>query len=239
MVETIAGTSLSIDGGGISIDSMSITIDAGVLGIFSAEQYGEAAKALLPPGRAWSRDDGMSVADYCDALGIIYAQQDSDCVQMLGNFFPSTATQGLDEWNASLGLPDECMGAPASQAANQQQITARLTATGGQDIPYYTQIALALGFQISITEFSPTKPGGDPPAGMITKAADWAHTWRVNILNSGSAPATSLLQCLLERYKPAHTQFYIVSGTSPTSSTRLFDVADNDAEPLTITITVR
>jgi uncharacterized protein YmfQ (DUF2313 family) len=131
------------------------------------------------------------------------------------------------------------MGPPANLAANQQQIVARLISTGGQSIPYYEQIASALGFVISITEFSPTEPGGDAPEGMIVEESDWAHTWRVNVLNSGTAPANSLLACLLERYKPAHTQFYIVDGTSPTTSTRLFEVVDDVTEALLIDITVR
>lgn len=205
---------------------------------FSAQQYSQAARAMLPPGRAWNRQDGSNQASFCDALGDVYADQDGDSVQMLADFFPATATQGITEWNETLGLPDPCGGTPASQAINQQQIVAKLAATGGQSVPYYTALAAALGFQISITEFSPTLIGDDAPAGMITKTADWAYTWRVNILNSETAPAdTTMLQCLLERYMPAHTQFYIVDGTPTTNFDRLFNVTDNVKQPLLIQVT--
>lgn len=232
--------SISADSG-VTGDVPGVTVDGdgGPVGTYSWDQYSQAARQLLPPGRAWNAEDGSDQALYCDALGMIFAQQDADSVQMLANFFPATATEGIAEWNSSLGLPDSCMGPPANQAANQQQIVSRFISTGGQSIAYYQQIATALGFEISITEFSPTEPGGDAPPGMIVESSDWAHTWRVNILNVGVAPASSLLQCLLERYKPAHTQFYIVIGSSPSETTRLFDVSDNVSDGLLIEIMVR
>lgn len=212
--------------------------DAPATPIFSAAQYSQAARNLLPPGRAWNRQDGSNQASFCDALGDVYEEQDGDSVQMLANFFPATATEGIDEWNATLGLPDPCGGAPANQTINQQQIVARLVATGGQSVPYYTALAAALGFQISITEFSPELVGDDAPPGFITNAQDWAYSWRVNILNWETAPTDqTMLQCLLERYKPAHTQFYIVDGTPSGNYERLFNVTDNVSETLLIEVT--
>lgn len=213
-----------------------VTSDAPPSGTFSAAQYSRAGRALLPLGRAWNREDGSNQALFFDAIGQIYAQQDGDSVEMLSDFFPSSATQGLDEWNSTLGIPDPCGGAPASVAINQQQIVAKLVASGGQDVPYFTSLAAALGFEITITEFSPTAQGTDAPAGLITTADDWAHTWRVNILNAASAPAdTTMLQCLLDRYRPAHTQFYIVDGT-PGPTVRYFDVADNVSDALVVQV---
>lgn len=201
---------------------------------FSAAQYEQAVRTLLPRGRAWNREDGSNQALFCDALGKMYEQQDADSRQMLANFFPGTATDGLTEWNASVGIPDACSGVPATNGADQQQIVAKLIATGGQSLPYFEEIVAALGYAISITEFNATHQGTDAPAGMIVHPDDWAHTWRVNILNAASAPAdTTTLSCLLTKYKPAHTQFYIVDGT-PLPYYRLFNVTDNVSEPLLI-----
>lgn len=213
-----------------------VTADEPPDGTYTADQYSQAARALLPPGRAWNRQEGSNQALFCDALGEIYAQQDGDSVQMLSDFFPATATQGIDEWNSTVGIPDSCGGPPASMGINQQQIVAKLAANGGQDVPYYEQVASALGFEISITEFSPTAQGTDAPQGLITNANDWAHTWRVNILNAATAPAdTTMLQCLLNRYKPAHTQFYIVDG-APGPTVRLFEVTDNVSDALQVQV---
>lgn len=213
------------------------TADAVPRETFSAAQYGQAARNLFPRGRAWNRQDGSNQASFCDALGQVYAQQDADSIQMLSDFFPATATQGLPEWNSSVGLPDPCSGAPATTADNQQQIVAKLAATGGQSISYYTELAAALGYDIEIAEFCATSPGTGAPAGMITNINDWDHTWQVTITNPNTAPAsTTPLECLLERYKPAHTQFYIVVGTQAQVSTRLFSVSDTVARPLLIQV---
>lgn len=211
--------------------------DAPPSSTFSADEYSQAARNLLPPGRAWNRQDGSNQAAFCDALGIIYAEQDGDSLQVLSEFFPATAVQGIDEWNSSLGIPDACGGAPANQAQNQQQIVAKLVASGGQSVPYYISLASALGFEISITEFNAELPGNDAPVGMINTINDWDHTWRVNILNAAAAPADqTMLQCLFDRYKPAHTQFYIVDGTSSNPSSRLFTVQDNVSRALVVQV---
>lgn len=201
---------------------------------FTAAQYGQAARNLLPRGRAWPRDEGGEQAAFWDAIGEIYAQQDSDSVQMLADFFPATATQGLPEWNAALGIPDPCLGAPATQAINQQWIVVKLIASGGQSIAYFTQLAAAIGYQISITEFNATNQTTGEPAGFIVNPDDWAHTWRVNVLNAGSATSFPQLECIFNSIKPAHTQFWITVGTPPAVSDRLFNVTDNVAQALTI-----
>lgn len=223
----------SVDGSWTADSGM--TVDTPPEPKFSAAQYSQAARALLPPGRAWNRNDGSNQASFCDAIGNVYAQQDSDCLEMLEAFFPSTATEGLDEWNSTLGIPDACSGAPSDQTANQQQIAAKLAATGGQSVQYYIDLASSLGYDVTITEFSPTHVGNDAPAGLIVQTADWAHTWRVNVLNS-PAPDTTLLNCMLERYKPAHTQFYIVNGTATSTYSRLFNVSDNVADGLLVQV---
>lgn len=218
----------------LTADSGLLTVDGGQACTFSPDQYSQAARNLLPRGRAWNRQDGSNQALFCDALGLIYAQQDADCLQMLKDFFPATAGEGLTEWNASLGLPDPCLGTPSNQTTNQQQIVAKLIATGGQSVAYYIELAAAIGFDITITEFSPSNPGTDAPLGLIVHPQDWAYTWRVNILNEDTAPNSSQLVCLLDRYKPAHTQFYIAGGSVPVVTTRLFNVTDNAAQPLLI-----
>ena len=232
----MAGLSSFSADGSWSADS-GTTADAVPVETFSAAQYAQAARNLLPRGRAWNRQDGSNQARFCDAIGAVYAQQDADSLQMLSDFFPATATQGLPEWNASLGLPDPCSGAPATTAENQQQIVAKLAATGGQSIPYYVALAAALGYIIGIAEFCATSPGSGAPAGMITNINDWDHTWQVTITNPNTAPAsTTPLQCLFERYKPAHTQFFIVVGTQTPVTERLFSVSDYVARPLLIQV---
>lgn len=213
---------------------------------FTAEQYSAAMRALFPRGRAWDVDDGSVQSAVCDALTQSYERSDAAAMQMLADAFPATAGAFVPEWNATLQIPDPCFGAPTSVAQNRQQIVAKLIGTGGQSVPYFQQLAAALGVSITITEFSPTHTDPNVPTGMIQKPADWAYTWRVNVdrnsvafLNVASpvngalaSPSLQALDCLLRRYKPAHTQFYYAFFTS--TPTRPFDVADSAGQPLSI-----
>jgi uncharacterized protein YmfQ (DUF2313 family) len=112
---------------------------------------------------------------------------DEDAVQLLVEAFPSTTTDLIDEWNATVGIPDPCFGAPENIEQNRQYIVAKLIADGGQTVDYYKSIAASLGLIITIREFSASTPGTGAPVGLITKLEDWAHTWQVRLdINSPS-----------------------------------------------------
>lgn len=125
----------------------------------------------------------------------------------------------LPEWEATLGLPDACIGELASIQERVMAVCAKFRARGGQSAEYYIAIAKALGFDITIEEFAPFRVGmnkaGDPLYGQA-----WAHTWRVTVtefeiveFRTGqsvtSDPLRSwgnrLLECVLAEIKPAHT----------------------------------
>ncbi len=181
---------------------------------FSASQYSGAMRQLLPRGKVWNTEDGSVQALVCDALTQIYEQNDSDAIQLLADAFPGTANALLDEWNLTVGIPDACLGVPQTQAQNIQQLLAKFAFAGGQSVHYFVALAASLGITITISEFSATHQATDAPAGMIAKAADWNYTFRVNIFNivSGSINNLDGLKCLINRYKPAHTQFYLSAG---------------------------
>lgn len=181
---------------------------------FSAAQYSGAMRQLLPRGRAWDTEDGSVQASVCDAMTLIYEQNDADANQLLADAFPGTANALLPEWNLTVGIPDPCLGVPQNQAQNIQQLLVKFASGGAQSVAYFVALAATLGITITITEFSATHAGTDAPAGMITKSADWNYTFRVNISNIAPGFISNLngLQCLISRYKPAHTQFYLAAG---------------------------
>lgn len=203
---------------------------------FTLEQYTKAIKSLLPRGRVWSRATSGIQHDLIEGIAKSFQQVDADASQLLIEAFPATTTQLIDEWNLTVGIPDYCFGAPDSIEQNRQYIVAKLIADGGQSNGYYIAIAKSLGIDIVIREFTPTHYDLDAPEGLIIKPSDWWHTWKVVIdVNSPSLVEYSgdetaiknsnsykALMCLLERYKPAHTQFY----------STLFDFVEIDSDPI-------
>lgn len=203
---------------------------------FTLAQYTGALKNLLPRGRVWSRENSGIQHGLIEGLAKSFQQMDKDAVQLLVEAFPSSTTDLIDEWNATVGIPDFCFGAPETIEQNRQYIVAKLIADGGQTVDYYKSIAASLGLNTVIREFSTDHYDGDAPLGLINNPEDWCHTWKVVVdLNSPSltefagnetaireSAVFKALSCLMGRYKPAHTQFYIT----------IFDFNEIDEDPI-------
>lgn len=124
---------------------------------------------------------------------------------------------------------------PDALADRQQLVVARLTAEGGQSRAYFIALAAALGYPtVQILEFSPVRAGRSRCGSGAWRIGSplYRFFWRMRV---GAAPVTwfragrgvcgrdpqariaraALLECLVRRWKPAHTdvQFlYTISG---------------------------
>jgi uncharacterized protein YmfQ (DUF2313 family) len=176
-----------------------------------------AYQALLPPGRVWPRDQDAVVTKTFAGLAPTYERSAARAVYLLQDAFPGSTFELLPEWEATLGLPDPCAGEAPTVQQRRAQVVSRLTATGGQSIQYFTAVAAALGYAITITQYTPSRFGRR--FGLPFGGQDWAFAWQVNAptftvsrLQFGGAfgsPFASwgnnVLQCELQTYSPAHT----------------------------------
>jgi uncharacterized protein YmfQ (DUF2313 family) len=125
----------------------------------------------------------------------------------------------LDEWEATLDLPDPCAGPEPTVALRQAQVTARLIAGGGQSIAYFVSFAATLGYAITIEQFAPARADALLADEPLYDPA-WAFAWRINApeftidylcADTGRAddPLASwentVLICEMSRLAPAHT----------------------------------
>lgn len=195
---------------------------------YSAEDYLAQFQRLLPRGRVWHR--GLGLVEDADLLALMpsWVSLTLRLNQLIADIFPCTTNQLLPEWEATLGLPDPCVGALATVQERVAAVCGKFTARGGQSKDYFIALAAALGFTITIMEFQPFRAGinraGDPVYGEA-----WANTWRVYSnatiivwfragLSSAGEPLRSwgnrLLECVLSAVKPAHTilQFAYISS---------------------------
>lgn len=184
---------------------------------FALTDYSAALKNLLPRGRVWNRESGTTQSLVMDALAASLERVDASAVQLVENLFPATSTQFLTEWDETVGIPDLCFGIPQTNAENRRQIVSKLVGSGGQSKDYFIALANALGYTITIDEFSEYTVDSTVSAPICN--ASWAFTWRVNffgatihyftVSNQVSDPlstgANLALECILLRYKPAHT----------------------------------
>lgn len=186
---------------------------------YSAADYLAALQSLMPRGRVWPKDPDATQTAALSGFTPSMARLNARANYLLVDAFPADAVELLPDWESSLGLPDPCQGEAPTIQQRQAQVVARLTNGGGQSVPYFIAYALALGYTITITQFAPFRVGrnraGDPICGR-----DWAFAWQVNApantftyfragLSVAGEPLRTwtdeVLQCELEKLKPAHT----------------------------------
>lgn len=147
--------------------------------VYSSADFTSALTGLLPRGRAWPRDPDSVMVEAVACLAPTYARGSAAAINLLAAAFPLTASDLIPEWQETLGLPDPCAGQAATIAQQRQQIVARLTDSGGQSGPYFVQLALALGYTVTVTNDAPFRCG-QSRAGAHVGNQDWFFAWAVH-----------------------------------------------------------
>ena len=72
--------------------------------------YLEQMRQLLPPGPAWDREFyGGEVDQVLQGLAPEFARIDVRADALLAELFPPTMRELVSDWEAVMGLPDECL----------------------------------------------------------------------------------------------------------------------------------
>ena len=140
---------------------------------------------------------------------------------------PAQTAQMLADWEAEYGLPDPC--SPLNQTIEQRHasLLAKIASLGGQSAAYYTAVAAALGYAITITTFTPSRLGVMTLGSAPLLWPGWAYVWQVSSTGVGetyftlgvsvlgepfAAYSGTELTCRLNAIKPAHTIFVVTTG---------------------------
>jgi len=153
--------------------------------MFSADDFRKAILQLMPHGPVWSRRSDALTGLLAQAWGATFARNSARASNLLVDAFPSTTIELLSEWEQTLGLPDPCAGDAATIVQRRSQVIARLTDRGGSSIAYFTAFAQTLGYDISVTEYAPSRCGVFR-CGSAIQNEDWAYCWLV--LHPGFTP---------------------------------------------------
>lgn len=186
----------------------------------TAEQYRELLKSLLPSGQAFPRDNGTELDKLLHALAEEWARIDGRGETLISEALPAMTSELLTDWERVAGLPDKCAGTlEETMQGRRNALVAKLTSTGGQSKAYFIEVARALGFEVTISEFRPFRAGLSQAGDPLTNGK-WNYTWRVNArqttiidFRAGRSAAgeplrswgNSSLECKINQLKPAHT----------------------------------
>jgi uncharacterized protein YmfQ (DUF2313 family) len=191
------------------------------MAVRSTDQYLTQLKALLPLGPAWDPERvpelGLLLAGIAQELGRI----DARAASLHAEMDPTFVTELVPDWEAVMNLPDLCLGNSPAFADRQLSVQQRLIAVGSQRVAYFVSIAKGQGYpNATVTQHRA------PRFGRERMGRSHFGTWNVQFmwtLNTGGrqlvgrrfgasywgerfgANPGSALECLIERYSPAHT----------------------------------
>lgn len=167
---------------------------------YSAADFLGAKQSLMPRGPVWPRDPDATLTLTLKGLVVVTAGNNAAANALLVDAFPLTAVDLLPEWEATLGLPDPCLGSAPTLAQRQASVAARLLALGGASVAYFTQYALTLGFTVQIVQYAAFRCGFSRMGDRLGDT-NWNFVWHVLV----SGGALDLLKCEISRVLPAHT----------------------------------
>jgi uncharacterized protein YmfQ (DUF2313 family) len=116
-------------------------------------------QALLPLGRAWNRAPESVLTHLLEGFADELAELEQRALDLKREADPRTTNEMLTDWEAALGLPDNCSNVVQSIAQRRAAIVARLTKQGGQSPAFMKALALSLGFTVDIVEYSAFRCG--------------------------------------------------------------------------------
>lgn len=186
----------------------------------TVEEYAQLLRNLLPSGSAFVRDPGTNMEQLLLGLAVEWARVESRGEQLAIDVNPLDTVELLPDWERAAGLPDKCSGELETTIQGRRNaLVAKLASTGGQSIQYFIDIAAALGYTITITEFKPFEVGRSTVGEALTNGP-WQFAWQINAPETtsvffrvglsavGEALRTwgnDTLECKIRQLAPAHT----------------------------------
>lgn len=181
-----------------------------VQGAFSADDYARISSVISPRGLLWRDEPGDVRSSFYLAVGDVLNAVDQRGQAVLAGSLPGAVAPTLPEWEATLGLPDPCLGAAPAFEERAAQVRARFVGVGGLSRGRYVQFAAELGFEISIENYAWFRVGqstvDSPVAG-----DEWRFVLGVRVLSQTTTISTDALMCELNAIRPAETTFILLN----------------------------
>lgn len=166
--------------------------------------YQQAFLQLLPTGAAWDKRPDGTLAKLCLGLSGSMDTADAIAAQLLAERFPNNAVLLLDDWEQFLGLPD-CTSEDGTIENRQTAAATKMRMVGSLNKYFYEDLASKYGYDIELT---PSNEGQYVTNVNIKNGISYRNA---TVLDHCLTPLrvydAGTLECLLERYKPAHQVF--------------------------------
>lgn len=198
------------------------------------KKYLNLLRKLMPDGTLWAAkyDRASNMSKLLESLSYEAYRVEERGLDLIREANPASTIEMLGDWERVLGLPDEC--SKNNQVLSIQERRARvlqvLTTRGGQNVDFYKTLASNFGFDISVIEVKDQPPfrAGIARAGDRLTNGDWRYAFIIQAptdsvvrFRAGQSSAgdpllkvsNSVLECLMQKHKPAHTIVIFTFGS--------------------------
>ncbi|CAB5645803.1 YmfQ family protein [Providencia hangzhouensis] len=186
------------------------------------ESYQRAGLQLLPNGHAWDKNPNSNLAKLMLASGAELSRVDFINGSLLEEIYADRAFILLDDWEDFTGLPDCNIDKESAIADRRKAVKSKLVILGSLCLSFFEQLAAERGYDIKLEErfphhclrtcHYPIYPEEnwfriyvhvDEQLTHLSTVIDNCQQ-RLRIVNAAD------LECLLERYTPAETEFIFI-----------------------------
>lgn len=188
----------------------------------SAEDYAGMMLALLPRGLLWRGASEGRIGGLMRAGARELSRLEGEAERLLAEITPGSAVESIEDFEAELGLPDECAAAAETLDERREAVKRKLQRGGGLSLSYFTSLLKQFGEEgVLISEEVPLMVDHGRVDCLLFSARR-AHTFHVigssalavRKFRAGSSrtPERLLdwgqtsLECVITREKPAHAR---------------------------------
>ena len=144
-------------------------------------EYRKLLQSLLPKGAFWTRAEDSTLTELLNAFGDELARVEQRGIDLIDEAFSDTITELLEEWEEDFDLPPAGFDLASTTEGRRNDISAKIIAVGQQNKEYFEEIAEALGYTITITEFEKSLVGIITIGDSIIASERCVFFWIVNV----------------------------------------------------------
>ena len=189
--------------------------------MYNSTKYLRLLQSLLPEGKAWNRNENSRLTQVLQGEAEEFARVDNRSGDLLKERDTRKTKELIVEHETDFDLPDDCSDPAETVIERRNRLHSKLITLGQQHRPYFIALAMALGYEITITEHRPFWVGVGC-VGDTCGDQNIIFHWTVNALSGADTiyfvvgagevgdplvryPALTLLECIIKKYKPGHT----------------------------------
>ncbi len=175
---------------------------------YNAAAYTSMLQLLLPRGDVWNPEIDSVVRGVLHGVADELARVNARGLDLIDEADPRTAEETIEEWERILGLPDERVTEiPATLAERRIAVTQKFVSLGGQSVEFFTRLALACGYEITITKFANDVLRAGFRVGDRVYGDAYAYAMQVNVLSAaGVALSTDDFERVIRHVCHSHIE---------------------------------